>query len=57
MWYVRAPVSPPCQRHESLSPSYLTFQVEIGLLHDLAYATSVATEPATSDDWEILVSP
>ena len=31
-------------------------QVEIGLLHDLAYAKSVATEPATSDDWEILVS-
>ncbi|KAI1787498.1 AAA-domain-containing protein [Ganoderma leucocontextum] len=28
--------------------------VEIGLLHDLAYATSVGTEPATSDDWEIL---
>ncbi|TBU28822.1 AAA-domain-containing protein [Dichomitus squalens] len=28
--------------------------VEIGLLHDLAYAKSVATEPATSDDWEIL---
>ncbi|EMD35794.1 hypothetical protein CERSUDRAFT_115742 [Gelatoporia subvermispora B] len=28
--------------------------VEIGLLHDLAYATSVATEPVTTDDWEIL---
>ncbi|PIL32676.1 transporter [Ganoderma sinense ZZ0214-1] len=28
--------------------------VEIGLLHDLPYATSVGTEPATSDDWEIL---
>ncbi|KAL1943757.1 hypothetical protein VTO73DRAFT_4202 [Trametes versicolor] len=28
--------------------------VEIGLLHDLGYAKSVATEPATSDDWEIL---
>ncbi|RPD58266.1 AAA-domain-containing protein [Lentinus tigrinus ALCF2SS1-7] len=28
--------------------------VEIGLLHDLAYAQSVATEPVTSDDWEIL---
>ncbi|CAL1715282.1 unnamed protein product [Somion occarium] len=28
--------------------------VEIGLLHDLGYATSVATEPLTSDDWEIL---
>ncbi|KAI0740416.1 AAA-domain-containing protein [Earliella scabrosa] len=28
--------------------------VEIGLLHDLAYAKSVATEPVTSDDWEIL---
>lgn len=30
-------------------------QVEIGLLHDLGYATSVATEPLTADDWEILV--
>ncbi|OJT04218.1 Peroxisome biosynthesis protein PAS1 [Trametes pubescens] len=28
--------------------------VEIGLLHDLGYAKSVSTEPATSDDWEIL---
>ncbi|RDX44678.1 AAA-domain-containing protein [Lentinus brumalis] len=28
--------------------------VEIGLLHDLAYAQSVGTEPVTSDDWEIL---
>ncbi|KAH9895808.1 AAA-domain-containing protein [Cubamyces lactineus] len=28
--------------------------VEIGLLHDLGYAKSVATEPVTSDDWEIL---
>ncbi|KAF7794446.1 hypothetical protein EIP86_005580 [Pleurotus ostreatoroseus] len=28
--------------------------VEIGLLHDLSYATSVATEPLTADDWEIL---
>lgn len=31
------------------------FQVEIGLLHDLPLATSVATEPLTSDDWEIIV--
>lgn len=41
-------------------PSHLLYvclyQVEIGLLHDLGYAKSVATEPATSDDWEILVS-
>ncbi|KAI0631588.1 AAA-domain-containing protein [Trametes polyzona] len=28
--------------------------VEIGLLHDLGYAKSVATEPVTADDWEIL---
>ncbi|OCH84801.1 AAA-domain-containing protein [Obba rivulosa] len=28
--------------------------VEIGLLHDLSYATTVATEPVTTDDWEIL---
>ncbi|KAJ8696655.1 Peroxisome biosynthesis protein pex1 [Pleurotus ostreatus] len=28
--------------------------VEIGLLHDLSFATSVATEPVTSDDWEII---
>ncbi|KAI0819707.1 AAA-domain-containing protein [Trametes gibbosa] len=28
--------------------------VEIGLLYDLGYAKSVATEPVTSDDWEIL---
>ncbi|KAF8637996.1 hypothetical protein AX16_010628 [Volvariella volvacea WC 439] len=28
--------------------------VEIGLLHDLKVATSVATEPLTSDDWEII---
>ncbi|KIJ64352.1 hypothetical protein HYDPIDRAFT_90732 [Hydnomerulius pinastri MD-312] len=28
--------------------------VEIGLLHDLAYASSVGTEPVTSDDWEII---
>lgn len=41
-------------------PSHLLYvclcQVDIGLLHDLGYAKSVATEPATSDDWEILVS-
>ncbi|KAI0083839.1 AAA-domain-containing protein [Irpex rosettiformis] len=28
--------------------------VEIGLLHDLGHATSVATEPVTADDWEII---
>ncbi|CCL98466.1 uncharacterized protein FIBRA_00464 [Fibroporia radiculosa] len=28
--------------------------VEIGLLHDLGFAQSVATEPLTSDDWEII---
>ncbi|KAJ6593606.1 P-loop containing nucleoside triphosphate hydrolase protein [Mycena capillaripes] len=28
--------------------------VEIGLVHDLPLATSVATEPLTSDDWEII---
>ncbi|KAI0070853.1 AAA-domain-containing protein [Panus rudis PR-1116 ss-1] len=28
--------------------------VEIGLLHDLGYANSVATEPLTPDDWEII---
>ncbi|KAH9485161.1 Peroxisome biosynthesis protein PAS1 [Psilocybe cubensis] len=28
--------------------------VEIGLLHDLPHAKSVATEPLTSDDWEII---
>ncbi|KAG6920030.1 hypothetical protein DXG01_010098 [Tephrocybe rancida] len=28
--------------------------VEIGLLHDLPLAQSVATEPLTSDDWEII---
>ncbi|KAI0701334.1 AAA-domain-containing protein [Cytidiella melzeri] len=28
--------------------------VEIGLLHDLGHATSVATEPVSADDWEIL---
>jgi hypothetical protein len=30
-------------------------QVEIGLLHDMAVAKSVGTEPLTSDDWEIIV--
>jgi len=29
--------------------------VEIGLLHDLPVATSIATEPLSADDWEILV--
>ncbi|KAJ7647537.1 P-loop containing nucleoside triphosphate hydrolase protein [Roridomyces roridus] len=28
--------------------------VEIGLVHDLPLATSVATEPVTADDWEII---
>ncbi|KIY63560.1 AAA-domain-containing protein [Cylindrobasidium torrendii FP15055 ss-10] len=28
--------------------------VEIGLLHDLSYATSIGTEPVSSDDWEII---
>ncbi|KAJ7209658.1 P-loop containing nucleoside triphosphate hydrolase protein, partial [Mycena pura] len=28
--------------------------VEIGLIHDLPLATSVATEPLTPDDWEII---
>ncbi|KAI6040613.1 P-loop containing nucleoside triphosphate hydrolase protein [Pisolithus marmoratus] len=28
--------------------------VEIGLLHDLPYASSVATEPITPDDWDIV---
>ncbi|KAJ3776971.1 P-loop containing nucleoside triphosphate hydrolase protein [Lentinula raphanica] len=28
--------------------------VEIGLIHDMAVAKSVATEPLTSDDWEII---
>ncbi|KAF8893894.1 P-loop containing nucleoside triphosphate hydrolase protein [Infundibulicybe gibba] len=28
--------------------------VEIGLLHDLATAKSVATEPVSSDDWDII---
>ena len=33
-----------------------SFKVEIGLLYDLPTAKSVATEPLTSDDWEILVN-
>ncbi|KAF9460743.1 P-loop containing nucleoside triphosphate hydrolase protein [Collybia nuda] len=28
--------------------------VEIGLLHDMPFAQSVATEPLSSDDWEII---
>jgi peroxin-1 len=35
---------------------YCLLQVEIGLLYDLPYASSVGTEPVTSDDWEIVVS-
>lgn len=30
-------------------------KVEVGLLYDLPIAKSVATEPLTPDDWEILV--
>ena len=30
-------------------------KVEVGLLYDLPIAKSVATEPLTADDWEILV--
>jgi hypothetical protein len=30
-------------------------KVEVGLLYDLPTAKSVATEPLTPDDWEILV--
>ena len=33
----------------------LVFKVEVGLLHDLTVAESVATEPVSSDDWEIIV--
>lgn len=36
--------------------SCYTLKVEIGLLHDLPQASSVGTEPLTSDDWEIIVS-
>jgi len=32
-----------------------TRKVEVGLLYDLPIAKSVATEPLTTDDWEILV--
>jgi len=32
-----------------------TSKVEVGLLYDLPIAKSVATEPLTADDWEILV--
>jgi peroxin-1 len=32
-----------------------TSKVEVGLLYDLPVAKSVATEPLTPDDWEILV--
>jgi peroxin-1 len=30
--------------------------LEIGLLHDLAVAKSISTEPYSADDWEILVN-
>jgi hypothetical protein len=40
----------------SLMPSVAhTLKVEVGLLYDLPIAKSVATEPLTPDDWEILV--
>lgn len=42
----------------SFSSSLLSLtspKVEVGLLYDLPIAKSVATEPLTSDDWEILV--
>jgi peroxin-1 len=42
------------QFFDSLVPDIL--KVEIGLLYDLPIATSVATEPLTPDDWEILVN-
>jgi hypothetical protein len=42
------------QSFDSLFPDIL--KVEIGLLYDLPIATSVATEPLTPDDWEILVN-
>lgn len=32
-----------------------TLKVEVGLLYNLPIAKSVATEPLTPDDWEILV--
>lgn len=31
-------------------------KVEIGLLHDLAQAKTVITEPISADDWDIIVS-
>jgi peroxin-1 len=31
-------------------------QLELGLVHNLPVASSVSTEPISSDDWEILVS-
>jgi len=31
-------------------------QLELGLVHNLPVASSVSTEPVSSDDWEILVS-
>ena len=40
----------------SLMPSVAhALKVEVGLLYDLPIAKSVATEPLTPDDWEILV--
>jgi peroxin-1 len=32
------------------------WQLELGLVHNLPVASSVSTEPISSDDWEILVS-
>jgi hypothetical protein len=40
----------------SLTPSVAhILKVEVGLLYDLPKAKSVATEPLSPDDWEILV--
>ena len=38
-----------------IGESCVYFKVEIGLLHDLPLAQLVATEPLSSDDWEIIV--
>ena len=42
--------------HREIHVTRLGSKVEIGLLHDLAPAKSVAAEPVSVDDWEILVS-
>lgn len=48
-WYVAN------SRFHPIHESSVYFKVEIGLLHDLPSAQSVATEPLSSDDWEIIV--